>query len=340
MYYKKDNKQKKNYNFNYKFCMDSPQKKINDMKSKKILKILTTEKDLRTASDLEFLYHEYKHFDFIRSLYENQSNGDLLSTNLLKCMMYRDFKKNDLLFRYGDNPSYCYVILKGSIDKLVPYTLPNETINSEISLMSNETLSKNLKHSPSKRLSLSITDCISEGQIIGDKEILQRSRRLFTAKCKTNCILGEISKIDYLNIMENTKKLESNEEVKFYNSVNLLRDCHKVVIEKFQSLFERKAYNKGESVILQGSPYDRIFIVRKGSFEISYKHSTSISSEYDINFFLKLNEFEQKRFTASRVYELKPQYKKEEENKVKYKFNIIVNDHWARRIFWGLRIKK
>ena len=311
--------------------------KQTELRKAKLIKIMQIDKNYRTNSDIEFLFHEYKHLDYFRHLFENY--GDLILTNVLKCMNFKELKKGETIYKYSDNANYCYIILKGSVDLFIPKNklmLQNSVIgilakklslNFNIKKVVDKEKKPKLKSEkevinsstgstgPLKRGELSHYSSLAEGVIFGDKEISTRKNRQHTAKCKTNCLLGELSKIDFINIFENTKRLENNEELKFFNSIKILQDCQSAIVDRLQSLFEKKSFNKGEVIAKQWSEFNNIYLIRKGSCEVVYKYKENYTSDFDLNYFAKLND-KKERFTSNRVFELRSSYKQVEDFKV------------------------
>lgn len=119
----------------------------------------------------------------------------------------------------------------------------------------------------------------------------------------TRCVVGEIKKKDYNAIFEASKKNEMNDEIKFFKSTKLFKDCNKAFIEKFSYYMEHKEYSGGDFIIKQGDPIDSLFIVRRGLFQVFYKKKDKIETEFDINYFSNLNRKD--RFTDRRAHEIK-----------------------------------
>lgn len=69
---------------------------------------------------------------------------------------------------------------------------------------------------------------------------------------------------------------------------------------------EKETFNKGEYVVIQGDPLNKIYFVRKGLFRISFKNTRRFFHDFDMSYFDKLN---QERFSTNRKFELKDSYK-------------------------------
>ena len=256
----------------------------------KIKKILISEREDRTKLDLEFLIKNLQ-IDFVKNLYEKF--GELIVFTFLKSIHWKEYKKDDIIYKMGEHSDHSYILLKGQIEYCIP-------ISKGKSL-----LRKIIKNKQLNKIDYKIIETLNEGIIFGDKEITERKNREYTAKCLTDCILGEISKQDYISIFENYKKLEFNEEMKFLNYIQVFKDTNGNIVKRILLELNKKIYKKDEIIVTQGSLLDKIFIIRKGEFEINYKHKINFKSDYNINYFLQLDQFSRQRFTTNRIYELK-----------------------------------
>lgn len=282
-----------------------PTDKTNDKKLS-IKRIMTMDKDLKGPEDIDYLYHQYKHLGFIKNVHEKY--GEFIVSNLLKLIQIKEYSKNDTIFRSGDYANYCYLLLSGGVDIFVYKDKNKETLTATIG----GTASPNIR-----RDNIMLSHNINIGDIFGEKDIIDKKRRSCTAKCSTASLIGELTKNDYKTIFENHKKLENSEEIRFLNSIQIFKEFSHSSCEKFLELFEKKTYRKGELIVKQNTPYDRLILIRKGAFEVVYKNVKSYTSDYGINFYMKLNEDYKERFTGDRLYEIKGEYNAVDYYKVK-----------------------
>lgn len=306
------------------------EKKLPSKKSR-LAKLMSMDKDFRSQSDIEYLYKEFKHLEYFKHLFEK--NEDLILANVLKYMSFKEYRKHDIIYRHGEMGTHCYILIKGTVDFVLPQN--KFLLQKSISNIINKGFNLNIdgrkrghtdgafhasgNKSPAKN---SVVSVVHEGNIFGDKELADRTKRSYMAKCQTNCLIGELTKTEYVQIFENTKRLEYNDEIKFYYSINILKDCQKVIIDKLMSLFEKKHCKKGDIVCRQNTDFDHLYLIRRGDFEVVYTNKKNFSSDFDLNFFLKLND-NKERFTSSRVFELKESYYKYDNFKVKEMISIL-----------------
>jgi CRP-like cAMP-binding protein len=287
--------------------MDYPQ--VVDERVLKYKKILQTDKELRSKQELEFLLEEFIKLDYIKNTYEKF--GELITVSLLKSMYWKEYRKGDIIYKQGDTSKYCYFLIRGLCEFCHPEQASKAIIKN---LLKPSVRRESLQGAGKQNL---ITEFIlTEGNLFGEKEITERRERQYTVRCAKECIVGEISKLDYLHIFENTKRLEINEEMRFLNSVQVLKSCPGRIVQKIHSILEKKVCRKGEIVAKQDYNCESIYIVRKGSFEMIYNLKTNYKSDFNLDFYQSLDDNRTQRFTSSRIFELKDSIVKTEPFKV------------------------
>jgi CRP-like cAMP-binding protein len=282
-----------------------------DEKTLKIKRILQSDREHRTKQDIEFLLDEFIKSEYIKQAYERF--GELITTSLLKSMYWKEYNKHDIIYKQGDNSKYCYFLIKGLVEFCVPETSGKAIIKNMLKPTSRKTETPVLLEP--KKQALILVSSLEEGNLFGEKEISERRERQYTVRCSKECIVGEISKLDYIHIFENTKRLEFNEEMRFLNSVQVLKSCPGRIVQKLYANLEKRICRQGEIIAKQEKPCESFYIVRKGYFEMIYNFKTNYRSDFNIDFFQSLDEKTQ-RFTSSRVFELKDSIVKTEPIKV------------------------
>lgn len=61
---------------------------------------------------------------------------------------------------------------------------------------------------------------------------------------------------------------EREENVKFLSSVSVLKDLSPVVLNKISDLLKREYFPSGSTIIRQGDPGDKFYIIRGGSVNV------------------------------------------------------------------------
>jgi CRP-like cAMP-binding protein len=272
----------------------------------RIKNILLIEKDNRTRLDLEYLIKNIK-FEIVKHLLNKF--GETIAFSFLKCINWKEYKKSDIIYKTGEYSNNCYLLMKGNVDFCTPLA-PGKSILRSL-----------LKPSKS-RVEFTVNQSINEGTLFGEVDIAERRNRYFTAVCTSDCVVGEMSKQDYINIFENTKRLELNEEMKFLNSTHLFINSNGNNVRKFLIELDKKKYKHGDYVVHQGDELNKILIVRKGQFEVIYKHRDKFKCDYNSKDLYDPECLQ--RFTANRAYELKEEVNMIEQHKV---LNVYLDDY-------------
>lgn len=125
-------------------------------------------------------------------------------------------------------------------------------------------------------------------------------------------MLLKIKKKDFYSLLEGLRKEEYYKDLKFYHSISVLSKFSRNAIEKFKFNLKEKKYFNGEVVIEQNQPIDTIFIVKSGSFQVSYRSKKNIVNHFDLNYYSNITPMDF-RFTENRKYEIRG-FKRTEEN--------------------------
>jgi CRP-like cAMP-binding protein len=290
---------------------------IEDKVISRLKNILQSNKDNRTRLDLEYLVKNLK-FEFLKNFL--QKFGELIAFSFLKSIFWKEYKKGEFIYKTNEYSNHCYILFKGSVDYCTP-------------LATGKAILRGLLKPNKNRILFSIKQSITEGSLFGEIEITERKNRNYTAVCTSDCIVGEMSKQDYISIFENTKRLEMNEEMKFLNATQLFINSTGINVKKFLIELDKKLYKHGDIVIRQGEPLNSILLIRKGQFEVVYKHIDNFKCDYNSKY---LNDEVSQRFTANRVYELKDEVNMIEQHKVIFVYLDDYIGSWG--FIWGYRV--
>lgn len=66
----------------------------------------------------------------------------------------------------------------------------------------------------------------------------------------------------------NCGRREREENIKFLSSVSVLKDLPLVVLNKISDLLKREYFPSGSTIIKQGDPGDKFYIIRGGSVNV------------------------------------------------------------------------
>ena len=69
---------------------------------------------------------------------------------------------------------------------------------------------------------------------------------------------------------------EREENVKFLSSVSLLKDLPLLILNKISDLLKREYFPSGSTIIQQGDPGDKFYIIRNGSVNVIKNESVDV----------------------------------------------------------------
>jgi len=129
------------------------------------------------------------------------------------------------------------------------------------------------------------------------------------ATCIGACIIGEISRFNYFKVLDIYFKSYLLADIKLFQSIDFIKgSTNTTIIKKLIKEFGSKKIAKmGEVIIHQDELIDNIYVIKSGSFSLSFVEKKKIENGLDINFFsnLKNSNDPNERFTGSRLHELK-----------------------------------
>lgn len=144
---------------------------------------------------------------------------------------------------------------------------------------------------------------IKEGEIFGTNI----THYNYTLRALSYCIIGQITKEQFNLIMTKQNQYESKHDFSFFSNLSLFNGLRKNAIRFLIENSIKREMRKGERLTTQGTPFDSIFIVKKGQIKLSYTKKISFINDFDITFFQQLSD-DTDRFSTQRQCELFPSY--------------------------------
>jgi len=157
---------------------------------------------------------------------------------------------------------------------------------------------------------------LKKGSFYGHEEInMNITRRKYLVKTNTICIIGFLSKNDYKLIFERTDILKRNDMLFFLKNIKILKGINnEVVFNHLLNIIKERIINRGEPLIKKGEELNKVFIIRKGYFQINLNVKHKISNMFnDLNYF---GHYTNKEKTENIKYELRNYYFNEEKYKI------------------------
>ena len=240
--------------------------------------ILSKEPKIRTDEEIEYLCKSLSNLQFFHSILNKYGRETL--KDIFYRVTFREEHAKKFIIKIGEVADRCYILLDGKCEALLPEVIHTGRGGSTFDLC---------------RVGL-----ISSGTLFGDKGFINRLRTA-NVRTITNCFFLELMKSDFLEIFENSFKIELNSKINFYKSMKLFEQCDRAQVEKFTYYMSVRNCRNEEYVVKQGDELKNIFIIKKGLFEVSYKTENTLKIDFNINYFSQINS---ERFSERRLHEI------------------------------------
>ena len=237
-------------------------------------------RDIEKAKEQLMKICENLHF-FNKKIISNKMVRDKTIINdIFSNLEFVFFKEDEAIWEIGDKINEMYIIFLGEVGIYKQKIIDDEDSILEYTLLSGYSL----------------------GEEVFTNRYIYRTNK---AKAKTFCILGRLSFIEYKRIF-NKFLYEQNILINCF-----LKDLHLFnfdYIEKLQRHMFLKYYNKNEYIFRQNEPFDTFYLIYSGTIRLIINLEKSVKSKIDQDLLIGNNN---KRFTSSRLFELRGYYKEQ-----------------------------
>ena len=237
-------------------------------------------RDIEKAKEQLMKICENLHF-FNKKIISNKIVRDKTIINdIFSNLEFVFFKEDEAIWEIGDRINEMYIIFLGEVGIYKQKIIDDEDSILEYTLLSGYSL----------------------GEEVFTNRYIYRTNK---AKAKTFCILGRLSFIEYKRIF-NKFLYEQNILINCF-----LKDLHLFnfdYIEKLQRHMFLKYYNKNEYIFRQNEPFDTFYLIYSGTIRLIINLEKSVKSKIDQDLLIGNNN---KRFTSSRLFELRGYYKEQ-----------------------------
>ena len=237
-------------------------------------------RDIEKAKEQLMKICENLHF-FNKKIISNKIVRDKKIINdIFSNLEFVFFKEDEAIWEIGDKINEMYIIFLGEVGIYKQKIIDDEDSILEYTLLSGYSL----------------------GEEVFTNRFIYRTNK---AKAKTFCILGRLSFIEYKRIF-NKFLYEQNILINCF-----LKDLHLFnfdYIEKLQRHMFLKYYNKNEYIFRQNEPFDTFYLIYSGTIRLIINLEKSVKSKIDQDLLIGNNN---KRFTSSRLFELRGYYKEQ-----------------------------
>ena len=288
-----------------------------------LLKIYQKEK--RNSIDNEKLYEELKNFSFFQKLLQNNEYGDLMCRSFIEKMKIKVLKYGDIIYRVHQSISSIFLVLEG---KAIIYKPPkkykakkNNSQNRRLRFI--EKMKLAFQNFLSAQINRVPDYFIGKGKLYGIN-LLNDVKHKVLVESISNCVIGELYKSDYLLIFEKTELLEKNDILNFLSNLKVFNDINKKFFKNFYKYIHKKKCKKEEIVCERNKKFNKIFFIRRGSFEIFLNNHIKIKNNYNLENFENKNKSstnflmtEQQKYTNADIFG---------NAKIKYEINNYYDD--------------
>ena len=237
-------------------------------------------RDIEKAKEQLMKICENLHF-FNKKIISNKIVRDkTIIVDIFNNLEFVFFKEDEVIWEIGDKINEMYIIFLGEVGIYKQKIIDDEDSILEYTLLSGYSL----------------------GEEVFTNRYIYRTNK---AKAKTFCILGRLSFIEYKRIF-NKFLYEQNILINCF-----LKDLHLFnfdYIEKLQRHMFLKYYNKNEYIFRQNEPFDTFYLIYSGTIRLIINLEKSVKSKIDQDLLIGNNN---KRFTSSRLFELRGYYKEQ-----------------------------
>jgi len=156
----------------------------------------------------------------------------------------KNFKKDHVIFKIGEENQTFYVILKGEVD-IYPYNSSNNNTQKKVATL-------------------------KQGKIFGNYFTSSKKKTNSTIVCQTDVTILQISHQEFLNILNETDQniIEKCNEI--LKKFDLFEKLTRSTLQRIYFTMEKKKYRKGETVFKEGDDIKNngIYFIYSGEFMV------------------------------------------------------------------------
>lgn len=112
------------------------------------------------------------------------------------------------------------------------------------------------------------------GVVFGELAILYKARRFASIKVTTDAFVWALERRIFQKIMMKTGSQEREQNINFLSSVKVLKGLPVDALHRIGDLLKREFYATGSTIIRQGDPGDKFYIIRGGSVTVTKRSNT------------------------------------------------------------------
>ena len=256
-----------------------------------MMKIYEKPYKLRTPQEKDLCYQTLKNLSFFSKLLIENEYGELMFRTIIKRMSIKILEPGIPIFKIREPISSMIFVLEG---RIIVY---KALIQSPLNINNDEhkiNYNDQYIHLNSNSIEKIFDRYIEKGEQYGLEDI-KKLKREALVETKTFCVIGELSVSDYILIFEKTKFLEKNDILTFIGKMKMFKSIfNSEALRNIYHIIKKKICKKGEILCNKGEPFTNLYLIKSGSFQISYKTNVKIFNEFDLTSFddkNKINRF-------------------------------------------------
>ena len=272
-------------------------------------KIYAKSKKFRSKKDQETLYKELKNLKYFTNLITTNYYGDLMYRSIIERMNIRQYRAGEAIYKARYYITSIIFILEGRVIVYKPYK-NYEQKKKEKNFGFFEKLFNAFQNQLSANINKIPDYYLEKGDEYGISDVKSKNTKWKnTIETRSRVVVGELMISDYKLIFEKTEFLEKVDLNFFLNSLKIFNKfLNTPILEIITPFLIKKNFVKGEFLCKKNSPFEYIFFIRSGSFQLYINSNVKIFNEYDLTFFDKKNEIESEKGNILINYEINSYY--------------------------------
>lgn len=223
----------------------------------------------RSEEDLRVLQDYTRNIEFFIKLNEQQGNDELHRT-CCKVMELQSHPPGKVIFKYGDQGDFFFIILKGTIALFQPKRRNTiEVVTDDPVDHIGQIEEDGAQQIPGQTADYSLIARLEVGSSFGELALLKDFPRSATAQCLEETCLAVIKAYDFNGLLAAHEDAKITQKAEFLGSLPFLRNWTKVALFKLTYCFRELSYKLNQIVYKEGSPADEVFIIRSGEFKVA-----------------------------------------------------------------------
>ncbi|CDW78470.1 UNKNOWN [Stylonychia lemnae] len=112
---------------------------------------------------------------------------------------------------------------------------------------------------------------LSEGKTFGELALIVHKPRMATIRCEIGTHFAVLDKYDFQRCLGKLEKKQLNQIIDFLKNLQCFKSWTRNSVGKFSYFLSKQKFKRGQIVYKEGQVSDKVFIVKKGEFELQRK---------------------------------------------------------------------